>query len=90
MSGEHRKQKTVELAAQLAPLEEQIQASDSNTQSGVILVKKDYKLPSGLVTEDSDDDGKFAIDKVIIVILAIALIFIAVIAYMISLMPNPK
>ena len=87
-----RKGDTAELAAQLAPLEEQRAGIKEGEQNGVILVSsRDSKIPSSFTDEDPDAAGAFRIDNVVIFVLLVALAFIAFIAYLISQMPpEPK
>lgn len=81
-----KKGDTAELAAQLAPLEEQ--RAKSGEQNGVILVSsRDSKIPTGFTDEDPDAKGAFKMDNVVIFVLIIALTFIAFIAYLVSRMP---
>lgn len=87
---EPEKLETAELAAQLAPLEEQQADSRKAEQNGVIFVgsKENKRIPAGLSGQETE--GAFQIDKVIIFILLIALAYIAFIAYMVSQMPEQK
>lgn len=85
------KRQTGELAAQLAPLEEQ-KFSESAEQNGVLKFssKEAKKIPAGFAEDESENTGTFRIDNVMFFVLLIALIFIAFIAYMISQMPEQK
>lgn len=86
-----KKRQTGELAAQLAPLEEQ-KVSESTTQNGVIKIgsKENKKIPTGLSGDESDDAGTFRIDNAMFLVLIFALMFIAFIAYLVSQMPEQK
>jgi hypothetical protein len=95
-----RKGDTAELAAQLAPLEEQ-SSSDSVKQlgidkhsgngyptpdSGAIVVDKDSRVPRDMM-EGGDEKGFLGMEPVVLIILGIMLTFIAFIAWQISQMP---
>lgn len=88
---EKKKRQTGELAAQLAPLEEQ-KASQGAEQNGVIKIssKENKKLPAGFSEDELEDNGKLRIDNVMFFVLLAALIFIAFIAYLVSQMPEQK
>jgi len=97
----HKKGDTARLAAQLAPLEEQ-QPSDAKKQLAgtpvrvevesdsafsAIVVDKDSLLVPAEVMEGSDEKTYLGMEPVVIVILGVMLIFIAFIAWQITLMP---
>lgn len=92
MNEKKKKRQTTELAAQLAPLEEQQTTSPQTEQNGVILIssKENKKLPAGLSDEEPDNTGAFRIDNIVIFVLLGALAFIGLIAFMISQMPEQK
>ena len=90
-----------ELAAQLAPLEEQDKqaaaeqvGSDLNSTSvqadpgyGAIIVDNDsLKIPTG-ITEEQDEKRFFGLEPVVLVVMILVLVFIAFIAWQITLMP---
>ena len=96
--GKRRKGDTARLAAQLAPLEEQDrQAASQQLQGpggspadphfGAIVVDNDeLQVPQG-VMEGSGEKTYLGMEPVVIVILAVMLVFIAFIAWQITLMP---
>jgi hypothetical protein len=95
-----RKGDTAQLADQLAPLEEQvspeavkqlgIDAPSGNgyptPNSGTIIVDKDSRVARDMM-EGGYEKGFLGMEPVVLVILGIMLIFIAFIAWQISLMP---
>ena len=99
---EHRKGDTQQLAAQLAPLEEQdIPAAEHQLGShldaasghadrhfGAIIVDNEsLKVPTDIV-ETKPEKRFFGIEPVVLVVLILMLSFIAFIAWQISLMPQ--
>jgi hypothetical protein len=86
-----------EIAAQLAPLEEQdteaarrqgAAVDGANHTAGTILIdKNDLQMPKG-VNEDDENNHAFGIEPVVLVIVIVMLAFIAFIAWQISLMPD--
>lgn len=94
-----KRRNTAELAAQLAPLEEQTKRgmeikserapiSGSIQESGAILVKSDLdQLPSEIAVPK--DHGILGIEPVVLVIVVLMLAFIGFIAWQISQMPVP-
>jgi hypothetical protein len=89
---EHNPIKTVSeeaatLASSLAPLEEQ-ENGERKAQSGAIrLDTGKLEVPKGFIEEDKGDDG-FGLDRAVLLIMALALAFIAFIAYLISVEPQ--
>lgn len=96
-----KKGDTDQLAAQLAPLEEQdkpaaehqigSQLNSTNGQAGrdygaIIVDNEDLKVPTDIV-EGQDKKRFLGIEPVVLVVLIIVLSFIAFIAWQISLMP---
>ncbi len=82
-----------ELAAQLAPLEEQAaragRPSGAENHDGAIVVDTaKLKLPEGLVADDSARRRTLGFEPVVLVILALMLAFILFVAWQISLMPE--
>ena len=76
-----RKGDTQQLAAQLAPLEEQ------DPHFGTIIVDKDdLKLPAE-ISETQDEKHFLGLEPVVLVVLILMLSFIAFITWQISLMP---
>jgi hypothetical protein len=91
----HKKGDTAQLAAQLAPLEELDkssagrQAADpkGNSAYGAIVVDNDgLNVPKDIM-EGSDEKTYLGMEPVVLVILGFMLLFIAFIAWQISLMP---
>jgi hypothetical protein len=83
-----------EVAAQLAPLEEQEAAgrarSNEGDNNGAIVVDTGtLNLPEGLVEEKKKRDRLLGIEPVVAFIIALALAFIIFIAWEISRMPPP-
>jgi hypothetical protein len=72
------------LASSLAPLEEQEQGRGKRGNGAIVLDTGKLELPKGFIEEDKEEEG-FGLDRVIIFILALALAFIAFIAYLIHL-----
>jgi hypothetical protein len=99
--GKHKKGDTARLAAQLAPLEEQAQHdavhklagdqppdnSRSDPHFGEIVVDNDNLHVPQDIMEGSDEKTFLGMEPVVLVILGIMLIFIAFIAWKITLMP---
>ena len=98
--GKHKKGDTAQLAAQLAPLEEQDRraakkqlggkpvsnASQPDPQFGEIVVDKDsLHVPKDIM--EGGEKTYLGMEPVVIVILGIMLAFIAFIAWQITLMP---
>lgn len=78
-----------EHAAQLAPPEEQNgrQKNQAPNQDGAIVVDTgQLNLPKGVI-EDEDGARLFGMDPVVLFIFCLALVFIAFIAYLISIEP---
>ena len=92
-----KKGDTSELAAQLAPLEEQnsdaarrqgAEVNGANHTAGAIVIdQQDLQLPKGM-NEVEEGDSAFGIEPVVIVIVIVLLAFIAFIAWQISQMPD--
>ena len=90
------------IATELAPLEEQDQAAAQkqggtnqsvrvrNQQSGAIVVdNSDLHIPKAVI-EESDEKRFFGIEPVVLVIAGLMVLYIAFIAWQISLMPPPN
>jgi hypothetical protein len=80
-----------EKADQLAPLEERGGkfADESSNKEGVINVDTgDLKLPGGFTGRDAAESRLFGVEPVTIIILVLALAFIAFITYLISIEPS--
>ena len=77
-----KKGDTQQLAAQLAPLEEQ----DPNF-GAIIVDNDDLKLPSD-ISETQDEKHFLGLEPVVLVVLILMLSFIAFITWQISRMPN--
>ncbi|MFL6229841.1 MAG: hypothetical protein ACJ741_13800 [Pyrinomonadaceae bacterium] len=84
-----------EVAAQLAPLEEQTAARASeagaNNNGGAIVVDTGVlKLPAGLVEEKQQQRLMLGVEPVVFFIIVFAVVFILFIAWQISQMPPPS
>ncbi|MDQ3906731.1 MAG: hypothetical protein M3268_00120 [Acidobacteriota bacterium] len=81
-----------ELAAQLAPLEEQAarsaQAGAENHDGAIVVDTGKLKLPEGIGAGDAGRFRPLGFEPVVLVILALMLAFILFIAWQISLMPE--
>ncbi|HEY0005349.1 MAG TPA: hypothetical protein VGB17_11115 [Pyrinomonadaceae bacterium] len=90
---QHRRKKgdTAKLSDQLAPLEEQEKADRlAVANNGSIIVDTGkLKLPKGFVEDHKGATNPLHVEPVVIVIMLIALAFIAFIAWQISNMPDP-
>jgi len=89
--GKHRKGDTAQLAAQLAPLEEldsrRAATQLASPQAGAIVVDNEgLQVPKDIM-EGSDEKTYLGMEPVVLVILGFMLLFIAFIAWQISLMP---
>ena len=94
----HKKHDADQLAHQLAPLEEQDKQAaamqpggelNSGPDYGAIVVDNvDLKIPTG-ITEEPDEKRFLGLEPVVLVVLIFSLVFIAFIAWQITLMP-PK
>jgi hypothetical protein len=92
-----RKGNTKQLAAQLAPLEEQydrrshevhsVSRSTAHQEHGAIVVDGDNLGLSEVIAEGRNTKGFLGIELVVLVILSVMLAFIAFIAWQISQMP---
>ena len=92
-----RKGDRAQLAAQLAPLEEQTRSRDdgnghnnslAHQEVGAIVIEGDAASLSKDLTEVREDSGHRGLEPVVLVILVVLLSFIAFIAWQISLMPD--
>ena len=89
---EHNPVKTISeeaatLASSLAPLEEQ-ESDGRRAQGGAILLDTGkLELPKGFIEEDKEEES-FGLDRVVLFIMALALAFIAFIAYLIYIEPS--
>jgi hypothetical protein len=98
----HRKGKKDErqqLAAELAPLEEQDQAAaqkqlggkdlgnDAKQTGAIVIDNSDLHLPKGVMEGSSDEKRFLGIEPVVLVIVGAMLLYIAFIVWKISLMP---
>lgn len=75
-----------EAADMLAPLEEKSPAR--NNGGAIVVGTEDLKIPKGLLEEQGREESPFRLEPVVIVILLIALAFIAFIAHLISIEPR--
>jgi hypothetical protein len=79
-----------EHAAQLAPPEEQNgrRKNQAPNQDGAIVVDTgELNLPKGVIEDEKDGARLFGMDPVVLFIFCLALVFIAFIAYLISIEP---
>ena len=92
-----------QIAAELAPLEEREQRTaqkrmgseslrkGTNQETGAIVVDNaGLNIPKGVIDESSDEKRFLGIEPVVLVILGAMLLYIAFIAWQISLMPPPE
>lgn len=77
-------EEAAKLASELAPLEEQERRSRNGA---IVLDTKELKLPKEFMEEERRSDG-LRLEPVVVFILALALAFIAFIAYLISIEPS--
>jgi hypothetical protein len=104
LRGKRKKGDTAQLAAQLAPLEELDSGSaakqvgtgpplndpQADPHYGAIVVDNEgLHIPKGII-EGGDEKTYFGMEPVVLVILGIMLVFIAFVAWQISLMPIEK
>lgn len=83
-----RPRDTAQLAAQLAPIEEQARQVDGAThESGAIIVNNDLGNLSADIVEHKTS-GWWGLEPVVLVIIALMLAFIGFIAWQVSLMPD--
>lgn len=83
-----RTRDTAQLAAQLAPIEEQTrQVAGATQESGAIIVNNDLGNLSTDIVERKRE-GILGIEPVVLVIVGVMLAFIAFIAWQVSLMPG--
>ena len=82
------KRNTAQLAAQLAPAEEQLKGAEGTIQeAGRIIVSNELKqVPTEVL--DSKGGGILGMEPLVLAIVVIMLAFIAFIAWQISLMPD--
>jgi hypothetical protein len=82
-----------EVAAQLAPLEEQKAARGGRSGAGdngaIVVDTGTLKLPEGLVEEKEKQNRLWGIEPVVAFIVVLMLVFILFIAWEISRMPTP-
>ena len=92
-----KKSDRAQLAAQLAPLEEQIRSRNGGNEHnnslahqevGAIVVEGDPASVSRGLADVREDSGHRGLEPVVLVILVVVLSFIAFIAWQISLMPE--
>jgi hypothetical protein len=81
-----------DVAAQLAPLEEQTAARKSGANNGgaIVVDTGTLKLPEGLVEEKQKKRLILGVEPVVFFIIAFAVLFILFIAWQISRMPTPS
>lgn len=85
-----RSEESAEIAHTLAPLEEQegAKGTSGQTRRGAIVVDTaQLNLPKDFIEEDKTAKG-FGLEPVVIFILGLFLVFIALIAYLISIEPS--
>ncbi|MDT7602418.1 MAG: hypothetical protein QOF61_415 [Acidobacteriota bacterium] len=78
-----------EVAAQLAPLEEQTAARESGAKNGgaIVVDTGTLNLPEGIVEKKEKKRLLLGFEPVVLIIVALALVFILFIAWQISQMP---
>jgi hypothetical protein len=92
-----KKGDTSELAAQLAPLEEQnrdaarkqVGKGGNQTGGAIVIDKRDLQLPKG-VNEVADGGRSLGIEPIVVAILVLMLAYIAFIAWQVSQMPSTQ
>ena len=96
--GKHKKGDTAQLAAQLAPLEEQDRRAATQQLAGkdgsqidphfgaIVVDNDDLHVPQDIM-EEGGEKTYLGMEPVVLVILAVMLVFIAFIAWQITLMP---
>jgi hypothetical protein len=83
----HREAK--ERAAKLAPPEERTGGGGAKRADGLAVDTGELKLPDGLMVEaDARTQSVFQLEPVVVLILGIALAYVAFIAYLISTAPS--
>jgi hypothetical protein len=94
--GKERRQHEQEMAARLAPLEETQAFKESEQHEGdgsaadtIKVSNQSVKMPDTFLDEERDGAGVFRLEPVVLAILVVMLIFIAFVAWQITLMPAP-
>jgi hypothetical protein len=82
-----RSEEAASLASTLAPLEEQEHGASKRGNGAILLDTGKLELPKGFIEEDKEEEG-FGLDRVVLFIMALALAFIAFIAYLIYIEPS--
>ncbi len=95
--GHERRQHEQEMAARLAPLEETEAFRESEQRKGdrtaadtIKVSNQSVKMPDKFLDEERDASSVFRLEPVVLAILVVMLIFIAFVAWQITLMPAPS
>jgi hypothetical protein len=95
-SGPERRQHEQEMAARLAPLEETEGFAESDQRKGdksapdtITVSNQSVKMPDKFLEEERDASGVFRLEPIVLAILVFMLLFMAFVAWQITLMP-PK
>lgn len=82
------------MAARLAPLEETAAFAESEQRTGehnapdtITVSNQSVKMPDKFLEEERDASGIFHLEPIVLAILVVMLVFIAFIAWQITLMP---
>ena len=94
--GADRRKHEHEMADRLAPLEETAAFKESEQRTGehdapdtITVSNKSVKMPDKFLEEERDASGIFRLEPLVLAILVVMLVFIAFIAWQITLMPAP-
>ena len=95
--GEERRKHEQEMAARLAPLEETAAFKESDQSTGehtapdtITVSNQSVKMPDKFLEEERDASGIFKLEPLVLAILVVMLLFIAFVAWQITLMPAPS
>ena len=95
--GEDRHKHEQEMAARLAPLEETAAFAESEQRTGehdapdtITVSNQSVKMPDKFLEEERDASGIFKLEPLVLAILVVMLLFIAFVAWQITLMPAPS
>jgi hypothetical protein len=94
--GEDRRKHEQEMADRLAPLEETAAFKESDQHTGehaaadtITVSNQSVKMPDKFLEEERDASGIFRLEPIVLAILVAMLVFIAFVAWQITLMPAP-
>jgi hypothetical protein len=95
--GEERRKHEQEMAARLAPLEETAAFAESDQRTGehvaadtIKVSNATVKMPDKFLEEERDVSSVFRFEPLVLAILIAVLLFIAFVAWQITLMPAPS